>query len=103
MAFWTFSIKFLFDTQFIFGSLMFATREDENLELLTRGSAPRHPAQVYGKVPYYPVGRSISGGAYSDLNPYAWSYYLSTMTSQGVPIETPIFQPSAGTTSSSSS
>jgi hypothetical protein len=36
MALWTFSIKFSYDTQFIFGSLMFATGKDENLELPTR-------------------------------------------------------------------
>jgi hypothetical protein len=36
MAYWTFNIKFPYDTQFIFRSLMFATGEDKNLELLTR-------------------------------------------------------------------
>jgi hypothetical protein len=34
---WTFNVKFLYDTQFLFRSLMFATGEDRNLELLTRG------------------------------------------------------------------
>jgi hypothetical protein len=36
------------------------------------------------------------------LNPHAGPYYRSTMASQGFPIGTPIFQPSATTTSSSS-
>jgi hypothetical protein len=39
---WTFNIKLSFITQFIFRSLMFAIGEDENLELLTQGLAPRH-------------------------------------------------------------
>jgi hypothetical protein len=59
---WTFSIKFPYDTQFIFGSLMFTTREDRNLELLIRGPAPRHPTPVFGTTPYYPTDPSISSG-----------------------------------------
>jgi hypothetical protein len=31
MAPWTFSIKFPYDTQFTFGSLMFTAREDEDI------------------------------------------------------------------------
>jgi hypothetical protein len=80
MALWTFNFKFLYGTQFIFRSLMFATGEDENLELLTQGPAPRHPAPVYEKAPYYPIDPSTSGGACSDLNPYVGSYYLFAMT-----------------------
>jgi hypothetical protein len=34
---WTFNVKFPYCTQFLFGSLMFATEEDKNLELLTQG------------------------------------------------------------------
>jgi hypothetical protein len=83
MALWTFNIKFPYDTQFIFRSLMFTAGEDGNLKLLTRGPAPRHPAPIYGMSPYYPTGPSKSGGACSGLNPHIWSYYLSAMTSQG--------------------
>jgi hypothetical protein len=36
MAPWTFNVKFSYDTQFIFGSLMFNAREDGDLELLTQ-------------------------------------------------------------------
>jgi hypothetical protein len=86
MAPWIFSIKFPYDTQFIFGSLMFATREDGNLELLTRGPVLRHPTLVYGVYPYYSVDPSTSGGTCSDLNHHVGSYYLSTMTPQGYPI-----------------
>jgi hypothetical protein len=42
MAPWTFSVKFSYDTQFIFGSLMFAAGEDGDLKLLTRGPTPSH-------------------------------------------------------------
>jgi hypothetical protein len=101
MAHWTFSVKFTYDTQFIFRSLMFTAGEDRNFELLTRGLAPIHPRLVYGKVPYYSADPSTSGGACSGLNPHARSDYLSAMTSQGFPIGTPIFQPSVGTLSSS--
>jgi hypothetical protein len=83
---WTFNIKLSFITQFIFRSLMFAIEEDENLELLTQGLAPRHPVSVYGTTPYYPADPSTSGGAGSGLNSHAGPYYLSAMTSQGLPI-----------------
>jgi hypothetical protein len=103
MAHWILSIKFLYDTQFIFGSLMFATGEDENLKLMTRGLAPRHPTLVYGASPYYPVDPSTSGRVCSGLNPHVGSYYLSAMTSQGRPIRKTILQSPAGASSSSSS
>jgi hypothetical protein len=82
---------------------MFAIGEDRNLELLTRGLAPRHPMPVYGIAPYYPVDPSTLGGAYLDLNPHVGSYYLSARTYQECPVEKTIFQSSAGTSSSSSS
>jgi hypothetical protein len=81
-------------------------REDENLELLTRGLAPGHHAPVYGKAPYYPTDlptSSTSCGACSGLTTRAGPYYHSVMTSQGHSIRTTIFQPSAGTLSSPSS
>jgi hypothetical protein len=86
MAPWTFIIKFPYGTPFIFESLMFATGEDENLELLTQGPVPRHLAPVYGVSPYYPTDPSTSGRTCSGLNPQRWSYYLSATTSQGCPI-----------------
>jgi hypothetical protein len=103
MAPWTFEVKFSYDTQFLFGSLMFVVGEDGNLELLIRGSAPSHHKPVYGEAPYYPADltSSTSGHTRSGLNPYAVSYYFSAMTSQGYPIGTPIFQPLVGTSSSS--
>jgi hypothetical protein len=105
MAPWTIEVKFLHDTQFLFGSLMFTTGEDRNLELLTRGPAPTHRKPVFGEALYYPTNPSASASsdAHSGLNPYEWSYYPSAMTSQGYLIGTPIFQPLARTSSSSSS
>jgi hypothetical protein len=35
MASWTFSVKFSYNTQFLFGSLMFTVGEDKNIEPLT--------------------------------------------------------------------
>jgi hypothetical protein len=81
---------------------MFTTGEDRNLELLTRGPAPRHPALVYEIASYYLADPSTSGGACSGLNPHVGSYCLSAMTSQGLPIGKIIFQSSTGTSSSSS-
>jgi hypothetical protein len=83
MAHWTFSVKFSYNTQFIFESLMFAVVEDENIELLIQRPTPRHLTPVYGVSPYYPIDPSISGGACSGLNPCTWQYYLSAMTPQG--------------------
>jgi hypothetical protein len=36
MAHWAFEVMFSYDTQFIFGSLMFTAGEDGSLELLIR-------------------------------------------------------------------
>jgi hypothetical protein len=75
-------------------------------QVIASGLAPSYRQPVYGKAPYYPTDPSTSlalGNACSGLNPYVGSYYLSAMTSQGYPIGTPIFQPSVGTSSSSSS
>jgi hypothetical protein len=41
MAPWTFSIKFPYNTQIIFGSLLFVVGEGGNLELLIQGPAPK--------------------------------------------------------------
>jgi hypothetical protein len=75
---------------------MFTTGEDKNLKLLTRGPVSRHPTLVYEKAPYCSVDPACSR-----LNPYAGPYHLPAMTSQGLLIGTPIFQPSVGTSSSS--
>jgi hypothetical protein len=80
MAPWTFSIKFPYDTQFTFGSLMFATGEDRNLDLITRGLAPKHLAPVYVHAPYLPICSSTSNGACLGLNLYEGPYHCSAKT-----------------------
>jgi hypothetical protein len=82
MAPWTFDIKFPYGTQ---------------------GSTPKLLVPVYGQVAYLLVSPSTSGGACSGLTPYAGSYHCATKTTQGIPIGAPIFQPSVGTSSSSTS
>jgi hypothetical protein len=99
MTLWTFSVKFSYDTQFTFGSLMFVAGNDENLELLTRGPAPERLVPVYGQPPYLPTSSSTLGGAYTSLNPYAGSYHRTARTSQGNPIGMSIVQSSTGTSS----
>jgi hypothetical protein len=69
-----------YDTQFIFGSLMFVAGEDGNLELLTRSLASKHHTPVYGQAPYLPASSSTSDEAYSSLNPYAGSYHRAAKT-----------------------
>jgi hypothetical protein len=83
--------------------LIFAVREDENLELLTQGPAPKRLAPVYANAPYLLVNSSTSGGAYSGLNPYARTYHRVAKMTQGILIRAPIFQPSARASSSSTS
>jgi hypothetical protein len=103
MAPWTFNVKFPYDTQFTFESLMFAAGEDGNLELLTHGPPPKHPTSYYGHAPYLSASSSTSGGACSSLNPYAGPYHHAAKTTQGLLIGAHIFQPSVGTSSSSAS
>jgi hypothetical protein len=96
MAPWTFSIKFSDDTQF-------AATEDINLELLTQGPTSKCLAPVYGQASYLPVSSSTSDGACSGLYSYDGSYHCAAKTTQRIPIGAPTFQPSAGTSSSSTS
>jgi hypothetical protein len=103
MAPWTFSVKFPYDTQFTISSLMFVTGEDRNLKLLTRGPAPKQFTPIYGQALYLMANSSTLGEACVGLNLYAGPFHLTAKTSQELQIETSIFQPSAGTSSSSAS
>jgi hypothetical protein len=80
---------------------MFVVGEDRNLKLLTQGSVQKCIAPVYGQAPYLLASSSISGGTCSGPNSYAGPYHRATKTTQGILIGAPIFQPSAGTLSSS--
>jgi hypothetical protein len=82
---------------------MFVVGEGGNLELLTRGPAPKHLVPVYGQASYLPhqfiyIRRGCSG-----LNPYTGSYHCAAKTTHGLLIRAHIFQPSAGTSGSSAS
>jgi hypothetical protein len=103
MTSYTFSLKFPYNTQFTIGSLIFATGEDRNLQLLTQSPALKRLESVYGQAPYLPASSSTSSGAYSGLNPYTGSYHHAAKTTQGNSIRAPIFQPPVGILSSSSS
>jgi hypothetical protein len=82
---------------------MFAVREDGSLRLLTQRPTPKRLMPVYGQAPYLPASSSTIGGAYSGLNPYAGPYHHAAKTTQGILIGAPIFQPSVGTSRSSTS
>jgi hypothetical protein len=99
---WTFDVKFPYNTQFTFESLMFVVGEDENLKLLTQGPAPKCLTLVYGQASYLSTISSTSGDAYSGLNPYAGPYHRAAKTIQGIPIGASILQPSTRASTSSS-
>jgi hypothetical protein len=59
---WTFDMKFPFGTQFTFGSLTFAVRENEDLKMLPPRPALKHPT---------PAPSSTSGSTCSGSDPFA--------------------------------
>jgi hypothetical protein len=69
-------------------------------QVIDSGPSTKSSAAGLRKNFVYP---SASSDVCSGLNSYVGSYYLSVMMSQGYPIGTPIFQPSVGTSCSSSS
>jgi hypothetical protein len=92
MAPWTFDIKFLRDTEFTFGSLMFAVGEDKDLRMLTPGEAAERIA---------PSSASIETQVESDL--FDGSYIRTVKLIRGIPVVTTILRPCAGVASSSPS
>jgi hypothetical protein len=86
-----------------FGSLMFATGEDENLKMLLPGPAPEHLTMVYEQAPCFLAISSITDGACLGLDPYAGLHIRTVKLIRDIPIVTSILQPSAGASSSSSS
>jgi hypothetical protein len=54
-----------------FGSLTFATGEDENLKMLLPGPAPEHLTTVYEQAPCFLAISSITDDACLGLDPYA--------------------------------
>jgi hypothetical protein len=105
MTSWTFSIKFPYDTQFTFGSLMFSAGKDGNFKMLPPppGSAPERLTPIYGQAPYLLVISSTSCGVCLGLDPYAGPYICTTKLIRDIPIVTSTLQPSARASTSSSS
>jgi hypothetical protein len=93
MAPQTFGVKFPHDTQFTFGSLMFAVGEDGDLKMLPPGPAPEHVA---------PALSSVSGDSCSGLDRSIGLYNRTAKLVWGIPIMTSILRPLAGASSSSS-
>jgi hypothetical protein len=83
MVSWVYDKKFLAGTQFLFGTLLFTTGEDGNLELQVRGPTSRQWAPIYDKAPYYPTTTtSASDGLRSSLNPCAGPHALADLGAQ---------------------
>jgi hypothetical protein len=91
MSPWTFNVKFPYGTQFIFGLLMFVVGEDENLKMLSPGSAPECLTLVYGQAPCPPAISSISGSAFAGLDPYAGPYIRTAKLVRDISIVTSTF------------
>jgi hypothetical protein len=90
----TFDVKFSRGTQLTFGSLTFATGEDEDLKMLPPGPAPECLA---------PTSSSASDGSCSGSDPCAGSYIRTAKIVRGIPIVTSILRPLVRASSSSSS
>jgi hypothetical protein len=86
-------MKFSLDTQFIFGSLTFATGEDGDLKMLPSGPAPDYPT---------PAPSSALGDACSGSYPFAGLYICTAKLIWGIPIVTSTFRPFIGASNSSS-
>jgi hypothetical protein len=94
MSPWTFDMKFPLGTQFTFGSLTFAVREDRDLKMLPLGTASEHPT---------PALSSTLDGVCSGLDPFVGLYIRTTKLIWGIPIVTSTLWPFTGAPSLSSS
>jgi hypothetical protein len=103
MAPWTYGVKFSLDTQFTFGSLMFAAREDGELKMLPPLPAPECHTPADGHAPWSLTTSSTSGGACSGLDPFAGLYIRIAKIVWGIPIVTSTLGPLDRASSSSSS
>jgi hypothetical protein len=90
----TFDVKFPCGTQLTFGSLTFATGEDEDLKMLPPGPAPEHLALA---------SLAASGRSCSGSNPCVGSYIQTTKIIWGILVVTSILRPFVGASSSSTS
>jgi hypothetical protein len=92
MAPWTFDIKFPRGTEFTFGSLTFAAREDGDLRMLPPGEAAEHIA---------PSSVSSETQAESDL--FDGPYVRTVKLIRGIPVVMTILRSCTGAASSSPS
>jgi hypothetical protein len=99
---WTFDVKFPLGTQFAFGSMMFATGEDEELRMLPPGPGPQCCTPTDGQAPWSLTASSTLGGAYSGLDPFTGLYIHTVKIIWGIPVVTSTLRPLAGAPSSSS-
>jgi hypothetical protein len=91
---WSFDVKFPLDTQFTFGSLTFAAREDGDLKMLPPGPALEHPT---------PIPPSISDGACSCSDSFAGLCICTAKLVRCILIVTSTLRPFIEASSSSSS
>jgi hypothetical protein len=98
---WTFDVKFPFGTQFTYGSLTFAAREDGELRMLPPRPAPELCVPAYGQAPWSLTISSTSGGACSGLHSFAGLYICTAKIVWGIPVMTFILWPLAGASSDS--
>jgi hypothetical protein len=94
MASRTFDAKFPCGAQLTFGSLTFATGEDEDLKMLPPGPPPEHLALTSSSA----LGRSCIGSGHC-----AGNYICTGKIVRGIPVVTSILRPLAGASSSSTS
>jgi hypothetical protein len=84
------------------GSLMFAVGEDGELRMLPPELAPERSAPADGQVPWSLTTSTTSGGACSDLDPFAGFYIRTAKIVQGIPVMTSTLQTLARASSLSS-
>jgi hypothetical protein len=100
---WMYDVKFPLSTQFIFGSLTFATGEDRELWMLPPGSALERRAPTNRQAPWSLTTSSTSGGACSGLDSFVGFYIHTTKIVRGIPVMMSTLRPLAKASSSSSS
>jgi hypothetical protein len=86
MASWTFDFKFPCDTQFTFGSLKFVAGEDGDLKMMPLEAMPECLAPKHGQASCSLANSSISGGAYSGVDPWAGLYIRTAKLVQSIPV-----------------
>jgi hypothetical protein len=87
-----YDVEFSLDTQFTFGSLTFAARKDGELRIPPPGPTPERRAPTDGQASWLLTTSSTSGGACSDLEPFAGFYIRTIKNIRGIPVVTSILR-----------